>query len=165
MRSVQLSTLIIETTSMNLKLVVLLFLASLSLASEVNLSSPSSAVQSYTSAINEGDLVALKKVMVSKSYDTDIQVYVLSIALNDPSFHKALKMYSTSEKAKKIVEDAVEQKLQKRKNRVITIKKEIPLGKNRVMVRFIEENKKKQLYVNFINSEWRIDYLAGRKTD
>ena len=154
-----------QVINKNLKLIVLLFLASLSLASEVNLSSPSSTVHSYNSAINEGDLIALKKVMVLESYDIDIQIYALSIALKNPSFHETLKMYSKSEKAKKIVEDAVEQKLQKRKHRVIAIKKEIPLGKNRVMVRFLEENKKKQLYVNFINSEWRIDYLAGRKTE
>ena len=154
-----------QIINVNLKLIIFLFLASLSLASEVNLSSPSSTVHSYYSAINEGDLIALKKVMVLGSYDTDIQIYALSIALKNPNFYKILKTYSKSEKAKKIVEDAVKQKLQKRKNRAIAIKKVIPLGKSRVMVRFLEENKKKQLYVNFINSEWRIDYLAGRKTD
>lgn len=103
--------------------------------------------------------------MVKESYDTDVQVYALSIALRDTSFHKILKQYGISEKAKKIVEDAVREKLKKRKKRTISIKSEVSLGKKRAMVRFIENSKKKQLYVNHINKEWKVDYQAGRKTD
>ncbi|WP_373001562.1 hypothetical protein [Sulfurimonas sp.] len=142
-----------------------LCLASFSLASEVDLNTPSRAVQSYYDAINEGDLNSLSKVMVKESYDTDVQVYALSIALKNKEFHKTLKQYSESETAKQSVLQAVEKKLQNRKKRDIVINKEVPIGKNRVMVRFSENLKPKQLYLSHHPEGWKIDYLAGRKTN
>jgi hypothetical protein len=149
-----------------LKILLLsLCLASFSLASKVDLNTPSKAVQSYYDAINEGDLNSLSKVMLKESYDTDVQVYALSIALKDKEFHELLRQYSSSEIAKHSVIDAVEEKLKKRKERNIVIDKELALGKDRVMVRFSEDSKKKQLYLSHHPEGWRVDYLAGRKTN
>jgi hypothetical protein len=142
-----------------------LLFASISLASKVNLNTPSSAVQSYYDAINEGDMSSLAQVMVQDSYDKDVQVYALSIAFKDKEFHKTLRRYSSSEVAKKTVILAVEEKLKQRKKRSITIKKELSLGKDRVMVQFSEDSKQKQLYLSKHPQGWKIDYLAGRKTD
>ena len=144
---------------------LLLCLASLLLASEVNLNTPSTTVQSYYDAINEGDMNSLAQVMVKDSYDKDIQIYALSIAFKDKEFHKTLRQYNSSEIAKKTVTLAVEKKLKQRKQRTITIDKELSLGKNRVMVRFSEESKQKQLYLSYHPQGWKIDYLAGRKVD
>jgi len=147
------------------QLLTLVLLASLSLASEINISYPSETVHSYYNAINEADLSTLKKVMVKESYDTDIQIYALSIALKDPIFHKVLKQYGVNKKAKRVVEQAVERKLKKREKRTIVIKQEILMGKDRVMVKFLEDSKNKQLYLSRVGEEWKINYLAGRKTD
>lgn len=147
------------------KSLIFLLLASFSLASEVNLSTPSDTVQSYYNAVNEGDLIALKQIMVKESYDTDVQVYALSIALRDADFHKTLKQYSVSENSKQIVEKEVAKKLKERKNKTITIEKEISLGTDRVMVKFSEGSRKKQLYLSALAGQWKINYLAGRKTN
>ena len=142
-----------------------LLLASISLASKVDLHTPSTAVQSYYDAINEGDMNALSQVMLQDSYDKDVQIYALSIAFKDKGFHKVLGRYNSSEDAKKTVILAVQEKLKQRKQRTIIINKEISLGKDRVMVRFSEESKQKQLYLSYHAQGWKIDYLAGRKTD
>lgn len=147
------------------KLLLLLFLVSLSFASEVDLSSPSRAVQSYYDAMNEGDTDALSQIMTEASFDTDMQVYALSIAFQDSNFHIILKEYEKSEEAKQIVIKAVKKKLAKRKKRHIVINKEISLGERRVMVRFQEDSKEKQLYLSHEKKGWKINYLAGRKTD
>lgn len=142
-----------------------LLLVSISLASNINLTTPTTAVQSYYDAMNEGDMKTLSQVMVQDSYDKEIQVYALSIAFKDKEFHKILKRYSSSETAKETVILAVEKKLKQRKKRNITINEELSLGKNRVMVRFTEDSKEKQLYLSHHKQGWQIDYLAGRKTD
>lgn len=145
----------------NLVLYFILLAGSL-LASEVNLQTPSSALKSYYGAINEGDLSALKKVMTPQSYDTDIQIYALSMALKDKKFHQQLRQYNSSLQAKKIVEQAVKKKLEARKKRTIVIKKELQLSSNRVAVKFTENSKKKQLYFSHNKDRWQLDYLAGR---
>lgn len=142
-----------------------LLLASISLASKVDLHTPSTAVQSYYDAINEGDMSALAEVMLQDSYEKDVQIYALSLAFKDKEFHKTLSRYSSSEEAKKSVTLAVQEKLKQRKQRTIIINKEISLGKDRVMVRFSEESKHKQLYLSYHAQGWKIDYLAGRKID
>ena len=146
-------------------LLLLTLLATISFASEVNLTTPSTAVQSYYDAINDGDMTSLEQVMLQDSYDKDIQIYALSIAFKDKEFHKTLRRYSSSEVAKKTVILAVEEKLKQRKRRSIIIKKELSLGKDRVMVQFSEDSKQKQLYLSNHPQGWKIDYLAGRKTD
>ena len=142
-----------------------LFLASFSLASEVILATPSSALQSYYNAVNDGDMKSLKQVMLEESYDKDVQIYALSIAFADKEFHQQLKQYSTSEDSKQIVTLAVEKKLKKRKRKEITVDKELSLGHNRMMVSFKEDSKQKQLYLSYHKEGWKIDYLAGRKTE
>lgn len=140
-----------------------LILVGFSLAGEVDLSTPSKAVESYYDALNEADMNALQETMLEDSYDTDIQIYALSLALQDKDFHKVLKEYQKSDKAKKIVIAAVEQKLRNRQKKSIIIQEEIPLGKNRAMVKFTEDLQKKQLYLSGHENTWKIDYLAGRK--
>jgi len=144
---------------------LLLLIASLSLASEVNLSTPIATVQTYYDAMNSADINSLKKSMVQDSFDMDMQVYALSIALNDKTFHKVLKQYSKNQTAKDIVIKKVEKKLQKRKKRTIKIDKEISMGKDRVMVKFFENSNNKQLYLSYKNKQWKINYQAGRKLD
>jgi len=139
-----------------------ILLASSLLASEVNLQTPSTTLKSYYDAINEGDLLALKKIMTPQSYDTDIQIYALSIALKDKRFHQQLKQYNSSAQAKKNVEQAVKKKLKKRNTRTIVIKSERKLGPNRVAVKFTEDSKNRQLYFSHHMNIWQLDYLAGR---
>lgn len=141
-----------------------LCLASVSLASEVDLKTPSSAVHSYYNAINEGDVTSLKQSMVEDSYHKEIQIYALSIAFQDKEFHQLLKKYNSDKQAKELVTIGVQEKLKKRKAKVITIDKEVVLGENRVMVLFHEALKEKQLYLSYHKNGWKIDYLAGRKT-
>ncbi|MGB5964994.1 MAG: hypothetical protein WBF77_09265 [Sulfurimonadaceae bacterium] len=144
---------------------LILFLAGISLASEVDLHSPSSAVTSYYDAMNEGDLVALKQIMVQESFDMDVQVYALSIALKDPDFHTILKQYANSDEAREIVKKEVAKKLRSRSKRAATALQESKMGSDRFMVRFMEDTKAKQLYLSKHNRSWKIDYKAGRKTN
>lgn len=146
-------------------LLLTLYLATLAVASEMILKTPGSAVHSYYNAINEGDMHSLKQIMVDDSYHKDVQIYALSIAFADKEFHQQLKQYSTNEDSKQIVTLAVEKKLKKRKTREITIDKELSLGHNRMMVSFKEDSKQKQLYLSYHKEGWKIDYLAGRKTE
>ncbi len=142
----------------------LLLLAGSLLASAVDLHSPSAAVTSYYDAINEGDIAALEQIMVQESFDIDMQVYALSIALNDPDFDTILKQYGNSHEARAIVKKEVGKKLRIRPNRSITSLQETKMGPARVMVRFTEDKKAKQLYLSQHNTDWNIDYKAGRKT-
>lgn len=143
----------------------LFLLAGTLLASEIDLHSPSAAVISYYNAMNEGDIIALEQIMVQESFDLDMQVYALSIALKDQYFHTILKQYGNSHEAKMIVKKEVSKKLRKRPKRTISSLQEIKMGPERVMVRFMEDKKKKQLYLSQQNRDWKIDYKAGRKTD
>lgn len=124
---------------------LILFLAGISLASEVDLRSPSSAVTSYYDAMNKGDLAALEKIMVQASFDMDVQVYALSIALKDPDFHTILKQYGNSQEARDIVKKEVTKKLRNRAKRSATDLYAISIGFDREMVRFKEDGKMKQL--------------------
>ncbi len=142
----------------------LILLAGALLASEVDLHSPSAAVTSYYDAMNEGDIAALEQIMVQESFDMDMQVYALSIALNDPDFHTILKQYGNSHEARTIVKKEVRKKLQDRPKRSINSFQETTMGPARVMVRFMEDEKMKQLYLSQHNNTWNIDYKAGRKT-
>ena len=150
---------------LNKLLLSLFLLVSTLLASEVDLCTPSSTVISYNNAMNDGDIDALKQIMVKSSFDTDMQVYALSIALKNPNFHIILKEYSKSDEARQIVIKEVKQKLYNRKKRTIVIDKEVAMGKDRVMVKFFEHSKQKQLYLEKKDKVWKINYLAGRKTN
>ena len=147
------------------KLLTLILFAGALLASEVDLHSPSSAVLSYYEAMNEGDLAALEKIMVQESFDMDVQVYALSIALKDPDFHTILKQYSNSPEAREIVKKEVTKKLRSRSKRAATDLYTISIGFDREMVRFKEDGKMKQLYLSKHETSWKIDYKAGRKTN
>ncbi len=142
-----------------------LLLVGLLPASQIDLHSPGAAVTSYYDAMNAADLNALKQIMVEESFDLDVQVYALSIALKDPDFNTILKAYGKSREAEEIVKKEVVKKLQKRPKRAISDLAEIPLGQDRVMVRFKEDAKPKQLYLSSHGGLWQIDYKAGRKTD
>ncbi len=150
---------------MNKVILTLLLLAGTLLASEVDLHSPSSAVPSYYDAMNEGDLVALEQSMVQESFDMDVQVYALSIALKDPDFHTILKQYANSQEAREIVKKEVVKKLRSRSKRAVTALHEVKIGSDRFMVRFMEDGKAKQLYLSKHETFWKIDYKAGRKMD
>jgi len=141
----------------------ILFCASFLLAQPYDLSTPQSSVKAYYKALNTADISLLQTVMMPDSFDTDMQVYALSIALKDKTFHEQLKAYSKNTQAKKIVLKKVEEKLKHRPARSIEIDKVILLGEERVMVQFHEDGKKKQLYLSQRNEQWFIDYLAGRK--
>jgi hypothetical protein len=144
---------------------ILLFLAGLLPASEVDLRSPTAAVSSYYAAMNEGDLAALEQTMVRESYDMDVQVYALSIAFKDKAFHTILKHYAESEEAREIVKREVAAKLRNRHERTVADFNVIDIGSERVIVRFNEEGKTKQLYLSRHDAAWKIDYKAGRKTN
>ena len=144
---------------------ILLLLAGSLLASAVDLHSPSAAVTSYYDAMNEGDIAALEQIMVPESFDMNMQVYALSIALNDEYFHTILKQYGNSLKAREIVLKEVTNKLRNRPKRSIADLKVNDIGYERAIVRFKEEGKPKQLYLSLHDSVWKIDYKAGRKTD
>ena len=145
-------------------LTLILFAGTL-LASKVDLHSPGSAVNSYYNAMNEGDLVALEQIMVQESFDMDVQVYALSIALKDPDFHTILKQYANSQTARVIVKKEVVKKLRSRSKRSATDLYAISLGFDREMVRFKEDGMMKQLYLSKHETSWKIDYKAGRKVD
>lgn len=134
-------------------------------ANDINLQTPKGAVESYYYAMNHADLDLLKKVMVKDSYDETVQVWALSIALQDEDFHKVLKQYGSNPKIDEEVEEAVRKKLQAAPPKRITDLQETPLGKSRCMVRYKEEGKKKKLFTSIHDNIWKIDYMAGRKID
>ena len=113
--------------------------------------------------MNDGDIATLRAVCVASTFDTDMEVYSLSIALAHKDFNKVRKAYAHDEKARQKVISAVTQKLRNRKARTISDLSETPLGENRMMVRFLEDNKKKQLYLSQEKDGLKINYLAGRK--
>jgi hypothetical protein len=141
----------------------ILFCASFLLAQSYELDTPQKSVNAYYIAVNSADIALLKSVMTPDSFDTDMQIYALSIALKDKSFHQQLKAYNTSVQAKELVIKKVQEKLKHRPARSITIDEVVSLGERRVMVQFHENGKKKQLYLSQENDKWIIDYLAGRK--
>jgi hypothetical protein len=141
----------------------LLFLVGTMLASEVDLHSPAAAVTSYYAAMNEGDLSALEQTMVRDSYDLDVQVYALSIAFRDKTFHTVLKQYSQSQEARETVKKEVMKKLRERPEKTPVSLRVIETGDARAIVRFREEGKPKQLYLSRHDGVWKIDYQAGRK--
>ena len=141
-----------------------LFAGSL-LAATVDLHSPQSAVLSYYDAIHEGDLDALSQVMVEESYDTTVKVYALSIAMKDAEFMKVLNDYDHSERARRIVEREVAEKLRGLRVRKIGGLETIPNGEGRAIVRYLEAGKAKQLYLSRDGELWKVDYKAGRKTE
>jgi len=144
---------------------LLLFLAGLLPASDVDLHSPIATVSSYYAAMNEGDLFSLERTMVKDSYDMDVQVYALSIAFKDEVFHTILKHYAENEEAREIVKREVAKKLRSRPERRAGDFSVTDIGTDRVIVRFTEEGKAKQLYLSRQDSAWMIDYKAGRKTN
>jgi len=144
---------------------LLLFLAGLMPASEVDLRSPITAVSSYYAAMNEGDLTALEQTMVRESYDMDVQVYALSIAFQDEAFYTILKHYADNEEARAIVKREVAKKLRSRSERRVSAFSVADIGAERAIVRYREEGKAKQLYLSRHDSAWMIDYKAGRKTN
>ena len=143
--------------------VLLLLLAGISLAVEVDLHSPRAAVASYYAAMNEGDLTAMEQTMVQDSYDLDVQVYALSIAFQDKTFRTILKQYKESREAREIVKEEVEKKLRDRPKKRATSLRVMETGDARALVRFREEGKPKQLYLSRHDGVWKIDYQAGRK--
>ena len=124
---------------------------------------PSQVVLKYQKAMNSGDMSMLAEVTVESTFDTNMEVYSLSMALTDKAFAKTRKAYASDEKARNIVIQAVAAKLKKRKARKISNLTEMPLGGNRIMVRYIEDGKKKQLYLSLEKDGWKVNYLAGRK--
>ena len=124
---------------------------------------PSQVVLKYQKAMNSGDMSMLAEVTVESTFDTNMEVYSLSIALGDKVFAKTRKAYANDEKARQSVIKAVATKLKNRKARKISNLTEMPLGGNRMMVRYIEDGKKKQLYLSLEKDGWKVNYLAGRK--
>ena len=141
----------------------ILFCASFLLAHPYDFHTPQKSVQAYYKAINSADISLLQAVMTPDSFDTEIKIYALSIALNDKSFYQQFKLYNKSSDAKQSIIQKVKEKLEQRTARSIKIDKVIQLGTDRVMVKFYEDGKKKQLYLSRHNDAWIIDYLAGRK--
>lgn len=132
----------------------------------IDQSTPEGAVSSYYYAMNNADLDLLEKVMVKESYDETVQVYALSIGLQNKNFLKVLKMYGENDEVNQEVKDAVTKKLQKAAPKTISDLETTPLGKSRAMIRYKEDGKKKQLYTSLHeNKIWKIDYMAGRKVD
>lgn len=134
-------------------------------AGEISLETPKDAVKSYYYAMNQADLATLKKVMVKDSYDETVQVWALSIALNDKEFHAVLKQYGTDPKIDEEVEAAVRKKLYAAPAKTISDLETTPLGKSRAIIRYKENDKKKQLFASLHDTLWKIDYMAGRKID
>ncbi|MHC3993766.1 hypothetical protein ACXWTF_02990 [Thiomicrolovo sp. ZZH C-3] len=133
-------------------------------AGGLQLSTPVDTVTSYYRAMNSADLSALKQIMDKASYDTEIQVYALSIAFKDPGFHQRLKGYAEHKADRRAVERAVAEKLRQRPKRSIggfTVQK---IGKVRCSVKYMEDGKKRVLYVRKFNETWKIDHKAGRPT-
>jgi hypothetical protein len=141
----------------------ILFCASFLLAQTYELKTPQNSVEAYYKAINSADISLLQSVMTPASFDADMQIYALSIALNDKVFHQQLKAYNKTAQAKSSVIKKVEEKLQHRQARSIVINEVTTLGTDRAMVRFYEDGKKKQLYLSQQNKQWIIDYQAGRR--
>ncbi|WP_345986069.1 hypothetical protein WCX49_02850 [Sulfurimonas sp. HSL-1656] len=134
-------------------------------AGGLQLSTPVDAVSAYYRAMNSADLTALKHVMEEASYDTEMQIYALSIAFKDPDLRQHLNGYAEHEADKLAVERAVADKLRQRPKRSVsgfTVQK---LGKERCSVKYRENGKKRTLYVRKIGEIWKIDYMAGRPTE
>lgn len=125
--------------------------------------SPKQAVYDYYSAIHSGDLGALKKVMVPESYNTTVEIYALSIGLNDKNFLSHLRKFNRNSNSTAIIEDSVSKKLKKAKKRSISEFKVITLGSERAIVKYREDGQKKQLNTSLEGLEWKINYKAGRK--
>ena len=138
--------------------------ASFTLAKSSTLNTPQDVIVQYQKAMNNGDISALQKVMVADSFNENMHVYSLSIAMQDKAFKKVRKAYDTSDKARKEVIAKVAKKLKDRKARNNTNLTTSSLGKGRAMVRYLEDNRKKQLYLSLEKDGWKVNYLAGRKT-
>lgn len=134
-------------------------------ARDISLETPKDAVNAYYYAMNHADLQMLKKVMVKDSYDETIQVWALSIALNDKAFYTVLKQYGKDPQIDEAVEEAVRKKLDAAPSKTISNLETTPLGKSRAIIRYKENGKKKQLFASLHGSLWKIDYMAGRKID
>ena len=134
-------------------------------AQEVSLATPKEAVQSYYHAMNTADIILLERVMVKSSFDTTIEVWALSKALQDKEFHKVLKAYGSDPKIDNEVRQAVKEKLLKSPAKKISNLVETPLGKTRCMIRYKEDGKSKQLFTSLHANEWKIDFKAGRQID
>lgn len=134
-------------------------------ANDLDLNTPEMAVKAYYQAMNSADLNLLEKVMVKDSYDETVQVWALSIGLQDKAFLKVLKQYGENAQADTQVKAAVTKKLKNARERKISDLVTVPLGKSRAMIRYKEDEKKKQLYTSLHDTIWKIDYLAGRKVD
>jgi len=133
-------------------------------AGVLQLSTPVDTVTAYYRAMNSADLSALKHVMDEASYDTEIQIYALSIAFKDPGFRQRLDGYVEHEADRLAVERAVADKLRQRPKRSVsgfTVQK---LGKERCSVKYREDGKKRMLYVRKVGEIWNIDHKAGRIT-
>lgn len=134
-------------------------------AQEVSLNTPKDAVYAYYYAMNHADIKLLETVMSKPSFDMTMEVWALSAALKDKDFYKVLKQYGSSADAHRKVREAVRKKLLSTPSKSISELEETPLGKNRCMVRYKENGKKKQLYLSLHGGLWKIDYMAGREMD
>jgi hypothetical protein len=123
---------------------------------------PESTVRDYYGAINKGDLTALRKEMADSSYTMTLSALALSKALKDPAFRKRLKQIDRDPEALKEAERYVTEKLKTRPPRRIGSLKTCYLTPEKAVVNFLEEGKKKKLYLRRIGGEWRVDYSAGR---
>ena len=133
-------------------------------AGVLQLSTPVDAVTAYYRAMNSADLTTLKRVMDEASYDTEMQVYALSVAFKDPGFRKHLNGYAEHDADRLAVERAVAEKLRQRPKRTVSGFIVQKLGKERCSVKYRENGKKRMLYVRKVGEIWKIDYKAGRIT-
>lgn len=131
-------------------------------AGVLQLSTPVDAVTAYYRAMNSADLTTLKRVMDEASYDTEMQVYALSVAFIDPGFRKHLNGYAEHDADRLAVERAVAEKLRQRPKRSVSNFAVRSLGKERCSIKFLEDGKQRMLYVRKIGGVWKIDYRAGR---
>ena len=120
-------------------------------------------VQSYYSALYQGNLLKVKELMVKKSYIMLLESLGVGLAISSKEFKKTLSTIEENPRSMRIIEEKIiDLVISKMKTPNLCILKEYPNGEGRKTVHYEEEGKTKKMYFSKHAGLWKIDYLAGR---
>jgi hypothetical protein len=117
---------------------------------------PSEIVSQYYHALYSGDLTKVKDLMTEKSYLMTLESFGLRLSFRDAEFKSLLEEIEDNQSSLQKVE-ALLSKAPK-----IEITKTEANGLERKTVHYTEDGKAKRLYFSKENSDWKINYYAGR---
>lgn len=127
---------------------------------------PGEVVSSYYRLLGNGDLKGLKKLMTQRSYTMALESLGLKLSFRDPMFKEELEKIEENERSLHRVEEQLSQELKSRNFLPqIEILQSRSNGKERYIVDYTQDGKKKKLYFSKEDGSWKINYFAGRKVD